>query len=307
MENNISNRLPVKLSLDFEKRPTANPATFFKNVACINAAYDFVDCTEPDVVMYYNRLQVPPKFKKTKIFYSQEPMNVNMNTHEWAIGYQYEEYVNSLRYLRFPNYILYGGYETSVKPDSYSPENILKEKTKFCAYVFWHRVPLRISMFEALNKYKRVDAPGRCCHNCQPIGNTTTVQQSRYGTNYASDLVNFLKPYKFAIVFENEKFVGRTDEKIFSAMKANCIPIFWGNPEVHKDFNTDSFINAHSFTSPSYSGIINSIVDRVKYLDNDDTAYLNVLRQPWYNNNIINKYVDPQRIVGFFNKVFSKR
>src|SRR5262245_55268851 len=37
---------------------------------------------------------------------------------------------------------------------------ICREKDRFCAFLYSNRVPYREMLFEALSKYKRVDAPG---------------------------------------------------------------------------------------------------------------------------------------------------
>jgi len=297
-------RVPVRLGIQFENRPGVKPASFFSNVDCILNSFNFIESEEVDYILYYNHAQIPPNKNKVNIFYSQEAVLPDMKRCSWALGYPYEETVCNPHYLRFPNYILYGGYEKLIKSENYNAEKIASQKTKFCAYVFWHRVPIRIEMFKTLSRYKRVDAPGRCCNNCSPI-NASSISKSRYALDYPKRLIEFLKPYKFAIVFENEEFVGRTDEKIFLAMQANCIPIFWGNPQVNKDFNTKSFVNAHESNSVKLQGMLQDVADRVAYLDKNDAAYLAVLKEPWYNNNKINPYVDPNRIVEFFTRIFS--
>lgn len=55
------------------------------------------------------------------------------------------------------------------------------------------------------------------------------------------------KPYKFSIAFENAWYPGYTSEKIVTSMLAGTIPIYWGNPDISREFNSASFINCHDF------------------------------------------------------------
>ena len=42
--------------------------------------------------------------------------------------------------------------------------------------------------------------------------------------------LEFLRPYKFNLAFENASVPGYTTEKIVDAMQARAMPIYWGNP-----------------------------------------------------------------------------
>ena len=55
--------------------------------------------------------------------------------------------------------------------------------------------------------------------------------------------------YKFAMAFESDSYPGYVTEKICDIYKSNCIPIYWGHPDIIKDFNPKTFINANDFTN----------------------------------------------------------
>ena len=59
--------------------------------------------------------------------------------------------------------------------------------------------------------------------------------------------IDFLKPYKFNIAFENRSLPGYTTEKIFEPMLARCLPIYWGNPLINEEFNPRSLLNAADY------------------------------------------------------------
>ena len=82
-------------------------------------------------------------------------------------------------------------------------------------------------------------------------------------------------------------------------MLVNSIPVYWGNPLVGKDFNTNSFINYHDYKNED------EVIDRIIELDNDDTKYLEMLKEPWYNDNKLPRCMNEENILDFFSKIFS--
>ena len=278
--------------------------------------FEFVETDNPDYIIYYNPEQIPPMQGRINILYCREAMIPDMSRCDWALGWVFDHVLNNPRHFRFPNYILYPGYQSLIKTPQYDPVKIVQSKSKFCAFVFLNSVAFRNEFFTALSAYKRVDAPGKCHHNMSPTGGQATPEAARWCSTYFQDFVAFLQPYKFVIAMGNEFFRGRTDEKPFLAMQANCIPIFWGNPDVGADFNPSSFINMHDCGIPldqqiaeniihHKSAMFNYAINEVKRLDQNDSAYIEKLKQPWYPNNQINTWVDPNRIIAFFTKVFT--
>ena len=108
--------------------------------------------------------------------------------------------------------------------------------------------------------------------------------------------MEFLKKYKFTIAFENESFPGYTTEKIFEPMLVNSIPIYWGNPEIHRDFNTESFISYHDFNNEK------ELIDYIIEVDNNDELYLQILEQPYFKDNIVNEDVDEEKFNNWLKK-----
>ena len=82
-------------------------------------------------------------------------------------------------------------------------------------------------------------------------------------------------------------------------MLAQSIAIYWGNPLVHLDFNTRSFVNVHEYPSDE------AVTERIVELDRDDEQYLAVLAEPYYVDNRVNRYVDPERILARFRAIFT--
>ena len=51
------------------------------------------------------------------------------------------------------------------------------------------------------------------------------------------------------MAFESKSYPGYVTEKICDIYKSNTVPIYWGTPDVVKDFNPTTFINANDFSN----------------------------------------------------------
>ena len=78
--------------------------------------------------------------------------------------------------------------------------------------------------------------------------------------------------------YENSSYPGYVTEKLFHALTYNTIPIYWGSPTVEMDFNKKAFISRHEFQSDE------EMLDFIVYLDNNEDAYNEMLRQPILNS-----------------------
>jgi hypothetical protein len=115
-----------------------------------------------------------------------------------------------------------------------------------------------------------------------------------------SDKKNFISNYKFTIAIENSSVNGYTTEKIVEPMSVNSIPIYWGNRNVGLDFNLESFINIKDDSDQA----INEAIERIKFLDNNDNEYINMLSKQWVlPEQVVN--VD-EVLVEFFDFIFTQ-
>src|SRR5262249_45638145 len=89
--------------------------------------------------------------------------------------------------------------------------------------------------------------------------------------------------------------------KIFEPMVARCLPIYWGDPDINEHFNPRSFLNRADF--PSDEALIEKIIE----LDRDDAKYLEYLQQPYFYDDRPNLFFNRQRILDFFEKVFTTK
>ena len=128
---------------------------------------------------------------------------------------------------------------TKVNPDDYST------RAKFCSFVVTNPSnPIRNQAFMTLNSYKQVDSAGRLYNN---VGDVIFAGLGGGGGELKKH--NFLKQYRFNICYENASAPGYTTEKLLHAKAAGCVPIYWGDQKVGRDFNEKGFINAYNCKS----------------------------------------------------------
>ena len=252
-----------------------------------------------------------------KIFYTGENCRPEMNKCDYAFTFDYDEKINNPRHLRLPLYTFHGAGEDLIKNfNSKQTEQLAKGKKQFCAYVYSKDTKERTEIFNKLSKYKKINAPGKSMNNQEPLSENKLIQLigkierkttgknqiggllSRHFEDYEKTKVNFLKSHKFTIAFENSSYPGYTTEKMYHPMLANSIPIYWGNPDIDRDFNTKSFINYHEYND------MNKVIDKVIELDNNEKKYIKMLQKPWYKNNKPSKYVDRIIIMNRLKKIF---
>jgi len=240
--------------------------------------------SEPELLIFSWVLKDFYNYKNcVRIYFTGENIRPDYSICDYSISFDYDSF--DKRNLRLPLYVLYGEKEKLIKLKSV--EQIAVEKIKFCNFIYSNeRAKERKEFFDILNKYKKVDSGGNVFNNI--------------GYRVDSKL-DFIKDYKFTIAFENSSYRGYTTEKIFEPMMVQSIPIYWGNPNVKEDFNVKSFINVHDY------GSFKEVVEKIKEIDTNDDLYQQMLREPFLIPDKKNDYFSEQRILTFFNRVFSER
>jgi hypothetical protein len=203
------------------------------------------------------------KHSGVRIFMTGEDVRPDFNVCDYAFGFDRMTFGD--RYCRLPYFRLRKAvYERMLQPRP-PLEQVLRRKTGFCASVISNLKgdPARFRIVELLNGYKRVDNGGRMLNNIGgPVANKYEFQSH----------------YKFAVAFESASTPGYATEKIADAFVSNAIPIYWGDPEISKDFNPDAFVNCHDFDS------LEAVVTRVRQIDNDDELYRKMIAAPCFRD-----------------------
>jgi alpha(1,3/1,4) fucosyltransferase len=256
-------------------------------VRLLRTRFEIEVAEDPDFLFYAEFGHQHRLFPCPRIFFSGESSRPNFRECDYALTCHD---LDDPRHLRLPLYVLYTSPERLLKTQD-EPEHLLATRTKFCSLVISNPRPSeRTDFFHRLSRYRTVDSGGSALNN---LGH-------RIGATHAEKL-EFLQPYKFNIAFENRSLSGYTTEKLVDAMLARCLPIYWGNPQVAREFNPKSFLNALDYPSQD------ALVQRIIQIDQDDALYLDYLRQPYFHQNQPNEFFAANRLLDFFQKIFTTR
>ena len=122
--------------------------------------------------------------------------------------YNYTEEFNILKYLQ----------------ESYTKYINETEKENNASLVSRHdRNGIRTIIYDELSKYIKILCPGSFKHNIENIG------------LHNKDKINFISKTTYNICPENSEFEGYCTEKIFQALEAGCIPIYWAIDKPEKE------------------------------------------------------------------------
>lgn len=227
--------------------------------------YEVVICEDADYLIIGSNApnhHIPTGKDRVTLFSPGEAIFPDFNLYDYAIGFDHLAFGDRyLRHLFFP-YSMQRGVDAA---DITDPLN-----RKFCNFIYRNSLahPARDQFFHLLSKnYRNVESLG------SHLRNTEVDIEPRNG-NWYQGSIDAKSKYKFSIAFENAYHSGYTTEKITSSFQARTIPIYWGNPDVGKDLNPESFINCHDFSCAE------AVVEEVHRLDTDNEAYLEMLNAP---------------------------
>lgn len=253
-----SAKSPLKLGFaDFW--PGFEPdSNFFTDL--LRSRYDVQISDQPDVLIYSVFGTTHFRYRCRRVFYTGENIRPELTMCDFALSF---DYLDDPRHFRLPLYALYGATRLIHRP--FLHDDTLAARPRFCNFVYSNpHGEQRNRLFQKLSQYKPVDSGGRHWNNL--------------GYRVA-DKEEFLRQYKFTIAFENSEYPGYTTEKLWQPFAVGSLPIYWGNPVVHWDFNPHSFLNYYDY------GNDEALIERIIELDRNDDLYLSYVRQPPFHGN----------------------
>ena len=192
-----------------------------------------------------------------KIFYTGENQAPDFNLCDYALGFDYIDFGD--RYMRLPLWLLYPNDIHAMLHKHERPT--LDSKTDFCSFVVSnpHGNETRAKFMDMLSEYNQVHSGGRWRNN---VGGPV------------ADKLAFQKKHKFSMAFENTIYPGYTTEKLVQSFAAQTVPIYWGDPRVAETFNNEAFINCNDYPD------LESVIERVKEIDQNDVLWLKMIETP---------------------------
>jgi hypothetical protein len=267
-----------------------------------------IDENEPDILFHsvsYSNEQNHRKYdnKKTvKVFYTGENQRPNYDETHFSFSFDFSP-LDEDRNYRLPLWALYLNWfdvpDNEERDQSYlhplddfldkkiDPDEIRKTKKNFCAFISSVPKGKRVDFVPKLHQYKPVACGGKLLNN---IGGVIS------GRGDQKWKMKFLESFKFNVSFENTSYPGYVTEKIIQPMFSNAIPIYWGSLNVVNDFNNKSFVNWHDYEDDEL------VIEKIKHLDNNEDAYLEMLNEPWFKGNKIPDSVKPENVLSFIRE-----
>lgn len=229
--------------------------------------FDFEISEKPDFVICSNRGK-PFEYMKydcPRIMFMGENLSPDFTVFDYVIGFDYLDFGD--RYFRLP-FSFYNDDAEPWMPEKITREkgrDILNSKTIFCNFVYGHQSSngMRERLFKDLSEYKPVVSPGSYLNNQHTNGCTWLEKRE------------FLNLSKFTIAGDSIDYPGFFTEKIIQPFEHHSIPIYFGNPRINEDMNEKAFIWCKSKSDAD----IKKTIEQVKYLDNNDDAYIEMLME----------------------------
>lgn len=261
---------------------------FFTRI--LSKEYDVVINDRPDVLIYSNTGHLHRLYACKKVFWTSETLRPNFESCDYAMTCFYLE---DPRHLRLPFYVPgSGATPEELRKTPEEVDAVARSARKFCSFIITNANPRkagrRVEFFRKLCRYKHVDSAGRALNNmgvALPLG--TRIKR------------DFNSGYKFHLCFENKSIDGYTTEKLVDAMWARCIPIYWGNPLVGREFNKRSFLHRNDFGSDE------EFIEKIAEIDRDEGKYRAMLAEPYFLGGEGNEFYREDRILAFFDRILS--
>jgi len=236
--------------------------------------------------------------QKKRIFYTGENLRPNFESNSpisqngFLIGkcnYSFNfDFSDDERNIRLPLWMLqidwfdktnYTNPKYTIKYDELSNNRFYnKSKEGFCSIVFNSNSPHRYEIINELSKYKKVDCFGK------PFGNWF------YGEDVKLDNIS---NYRFNICFENSIYPGYYTEKPIHAKAAGCVPIYWSDKNINRDFNEKAFINLSDFNNN-----VKELAEYIIEIDKNEDKYIKLKNE--------NLFLPEQNPKLFFNEFLHK-
>lgn len=242
----------------------------------------------PDVVFYSDGLAGEHRhFNAKKVYVAIEDRTPNFRECDHAFTFRE---MKDPRNLRLPFYVTVGdGPEPLIRKDAAEEAAMRGVRKRFCSIVTSNanprRTARRLSFFQKLHTRRHVDSGGKAFNN---VGGPV------------ADKHQFIAGSRFNLALENYALPGYTTEKLYQAMAARCIPIYYGNPEVAEDFNPKSFINITDFASDAEA------VEHILAVDEDPALRAKYHCEPFFPNNVPTKYFRDEYLLPELELIFAE-
>lgn len=269
----------------------------------LSERYDITrDDVNPDYLIFGDRNfgETHYRYNCKKIFFTGENVRPNYFTYDHAITF---DHINSSFHYRLPLYVL-EMWAISKEEGPWNNKylylvnkNIDIEKENDLKQNGFSYVQSNPNVERRNQVFDYIEAKNQKIYSGGPHKNNTGFIVDRPGGH--KNKIDFISKYKFNIAFENGSYPGYSTEKLLNAFYANTIPIYWGSSTIHRDFNTKAFVDYTPDLNGAYNGF-DRIWSQIEHLINDKQAYLDMLSQPAFVDNIPNEFTYKNNFLNFW-------
>ena len=151
-----------------------------------------------------------------------------------------------------------------LRPSGYDGSRHLG-RSGFCSFVVSNPIcRIRNRIFKTIHRRRPVASGGRHFNNTGGA---------------VPDKLAFLRRHRFNIAVENSRSPGYITEKLIDPLLAGSIPIYWGAPDVLRDFDPRCMINVADFDD------LGALAAEVMRIDGDIEARRSMLNAPVFAGN----------------------
>ena len=239
---------------------------YFTNL--LSTRYEVVrDDQRPDYLIFGDRNfgETNVRYENcVRIFYTGENQRPSDYRHDFAISFDHPQ--DHSKMFRMPLYLIYE-FDHKIMRNRELRKSDDYDSKKFCSFVVKNpSCQYRNAWFHGLSQFQPVASAGPLFNNMPDGWRPETV----------TDKVKFMGDYKFNLCFENSSYPGYCTEKLFEALCAKTIPIYWGSSTASMDFNPKAFLNRHDFASDQ------EFFDRIVSLCMNKELYNEMYMQPMF-------------------------
>ena len=236
-----------------------------------------IDQKNPDVVFHsiFGGMKETQKYKCKKVLFLGENHRPGKFHSDYSISFDPQTVTN----FRLPLWQAYILLNPGYKDRLYNRLNY-DSFDRFCSFTVSNGGNfLRNGWYQQMNSYKRVHSYGRY------LGNSPELQQLSKGKYWrdAKDEFFLNNKHKFAITFENTPYPGYTTEKLMDAFLVGSMPIYWGSPNIHNEFNEKSFINVIKYPN---------IIKTIKEFDQNREKFSEMYNEPIFTSDQQNNLLE---------------
>jgi hypothetical protein len=217
-----------------------------------------------------------------RIFYTGENQRPSDYRCDFAISF---DHPTSSQMFRLPLYLIYE-YDHSIWRNRAHRHESDFETKGFCSFVVKNPgCKYRNDYFNILSHIGQVDAAGPLFNN-----------QNGWRPENVVEKVKFMGRYKFNLCFENSSYPGYCTEKLFEALCATTVPIYWGSSTAALDFNPKAFLNRCEYSSDQ------AFIDAIIRLHTNKDRYNEMYLQPMFRDDEFHRNFHHDHFLNWFQQ-----